>query len=238
MIPTTDIDSSPLRYEARVAGFCYLLVISGGIFSALFAREALFAPGDAASTARAIAENETLWRWGMAVHLLYLIPGALMNVILYRLLKPVHATLALLALVLAMCDIAMEALLLTSLYVPLAMIEEGGPLSALPEAQRQALGHLAVRLFLTGWSFALLLFSGFCAVTGLLILRSRLIPRLIGGLMIAAGASYFVNSLAGMVSPMLAAMLLPWILLPSFVGEFSLGMWLLVKGVRMTDSSH
>jgi hypothetical protein len=223
--------------EARIAGFCYLLVISGGIFSALFVREALFVPGDAASTARAIADNQGLWRWGIAVHLLYLIPGALMNVILYRLFKPTDATLALLAFVLAMCDIAMEALLLTGLFVPLAMVGDGGSLSALPVEHRQALGHLAVRVFLTGWSFALLLFAVFCAVTGLLIVRSKLIPRLIGALMIAAGASYFVNSLTGIVSPRLSVILLPWILLPSFVGECSLGLWLLVKKVRTTVSS-
>ena len=55
--------------------------------------------------------------------------------------------------------------------------------------------------------------------------------------MIAAGASYFVNSLAGIVAPTLAAVLLPWILLPSFAGEFSLGMWLLVKGIRPSPGS-
>ena len=202
MMETTHVDSTPAAYEARIAGLCYLLVISGGVFSALFVREALFVPGDAAATARAIAHHEALWRWGIAVHLLYLVPGALMTVILYRLLKPINGTLALLAFVLAICDIAMEALLLTSLYVPLAMIEEGGTLSALPVAQRHGLGHFAVHLFLTGWSFALLLFSGFCAVTGLLIFRSRVIPRLIGALMIAAGASYFVNSLLGLFLPL------------------------------------
>jgi hypothetical protein len=82
--------------QARIAGFCYLLVIAGGVFAALFVRGALFAPGDVASTASAITANEALWRWGIAVHLLYLLPGAAVGVILYRLFKPVHATLALL----------------------------------------------------------------------------------------------------------------------------------------------
>ena len=112
------------------------------------------------------------------------------------------------------------------------MIEEGGAFGPLDEGQRHALGYLAVRLFITGWSFALLLFSGFCALIGLLILRSRLIPHVIGALMTAAGASYVVNSLAGIVAPRLAAVLLPWILVPSFVGELSLGLWLLLKGVK------
>jgi hypothetical protein len=224
-------DHVPPVREARIAGICYLLVIAGGLFAALFVREPLFVSGDAAATARAIASNEVLWRWGIAVHLLYLLPGAAFVVILYRLFRQVHATLALLALVLAMSGVAAEALLLTALSVPLTMIREGGALAAFDQAQREALGYLAVRLFLSGWGFALLLFSGFCALIGVLILRSRLIPGVIGALMIAAGAGYFVNTLTVILSPAIARVLVPWVLLPSFVGELSLALWLTIKGV-------
>lgn len=221
----------PPERQARVAGFCYLLVIAGGVFAALFVREALYVPADPASTAQAIAANERLWRWGIAVHLLYLLPGATFGVILYRLFKPVHAVLALLALVFHVSGVAIEALLLTSLYVPLVVMEEGA-LGALTEGQRHALGYLAVRLFLTGWSFALVLFSSFCVVVGVLILRSRLIPHIIGALMIAAGASYFLNGIAGILAPRMLSVLLPWIFIFPFVGELSLALWLLLKGVN------
>jgi hypothetical protein len=218
--------------QARVAGACYLLVIAGGVFAALFVREPLFVPGDAAATASGIAASEALWRWGIAVHALYLLAGAAFAVILYGLFRAVEATLARLALVLMMSDVAIEAVLLTSLYVPLVMMEEAFALGALDEGQRHALGYLAVRLFLTGWSFGLLLFAGFCVAIGLLILRSRLVPRVIGVLMVAAGASYVVSSLVGIVSPPLLQSLLPWIFVPPFVGELSLALWLTVKGVR------
>ena len=225
----------PPARQARIAGLCYFLVIVGGVFAALFVREPLFVSGDAAATAHSIAANESLWRWGIAVHALYLFPGAAFGVILYRLFKPVHATFALLALVFAVAPVAIEAVLLTALYVPLAMIGEGAAFSALDEGQRHALGYLAVRLFLTGWGFSLLLFSGFCTFIGLLILRSGLVPRVIGALMIAAGASYFLNSLSAILSPALNAALLPGILLPAFVGEFSLALWLTIKGVKAAD---
>jgi hypothetical protein len=224
-----------LARQARIAGVCYLVVIIGGVFAALFVRERLFVSGDATATARSIAASESLWRWGIAVHAVYLFPGAAFGVILYRLFKPVHATLALLALVFALAPVAIEALLLTGLFVPLAMMGEPAPFSALDEGQRHALGYLGVRLFLTGWGFSLLLFSGFCTLIGLLILRSRLVPRVIGALMIAAGGGYFLNSLSAILSPALNAALLPGILLPSFVGEFSLALWLTIKGVKEID---
>ena len=219
---------------AWIAGACYLAVIAGGLFAALFVREPLFTAGDAAATASAIAAHETLWRWGIAVHLLYLLPGATATVILYRLFKPVGATLALLALVFSISDVAIEALLLTTLTVPLAMIDGGDALGALDEGQRNALGYLAVRFFFTGWSFALLLFSGFCASIGVLILRSRLVPRVIGALMLGAAAGYFLSTLIGLLAPEQSA-LLWWLLVPCFVGELSLALWLTVKGVRASE---
>ncbi|MDQ3641883.1 MAG: DUF4386 domain-containing protein [Actinomycetota bacterium] len=66
----------------------------------------------------------------------------------------------------------------------------------------------------------------------MLILRSRLIPRLIGGMMVVAGACYFVNSMALVVAPALSDLLVPWILLPCLLGELSLALWLVVKGVQ------
>jgi hypothetical protein len=222
----------PAAQLARIAGGCYFLVIVGGIFAALFVRESLFVSGNATATAHAIAANESLWRWGIAVHALYLFPGTAFSVILYRLFTPVNGTLALLALVFAIAPVAIEALLLTALHVPLAMIREGAAFSGLDEEYRQALGYLAVRLFLSGWGLSLLLFSGFCTLIGVLILRSGLVPRVLGVLMIAAGAGYFLNSLSAILSPALNAALLPGILLPSFIGEFSLALWLAIKGVK------
>jgi hypothetical protein len=219
--------------EARIAGLCYLLVIAGGVFAALFVRDRLFVPGDAAATAAAIRTHEPLWRWGIAVHLLYLLPGAAVGVILYRLFKPTQATLALLALALTLCDVGLEALLLSILYLPLVLDGDAGVLAALDATHRDALAYLAVRAFHTGWSFALFLFSGFCALVGVLVLRSRLLPRLIGVSMLAAGAGYFASALVKVLAPELG-FLLGWLMVPPFLGELSLALWLTFRGVPAT----
>ena len=223
----------PLARQARIAGLLYLMVIAGEIFAEGVVRGSLIVQGDAAATAQAIAASESLWRWGLAVHLLYLVAALVVNVIVYGLLKPVQATLARVALVCAMVGLAIEAVTLRHLLVPLVMVEEGGALAALGEGQRQALAYLAVRLFASGWGFALLFFSGFCVLVGVLIWRSRLIPRVIGAMMIVAGVCYLVNSVALILSPGLSNLLVPWILLPCFLGELSLALWLMVKGVKV-----
>ena len=219
---------------ARIAGALYWLVKVGGLFAGAV-QEFLTVPGDPAATALAIAAQETWWRWGIGVHLLYLaFPAIIMDVLLYRIFKPVQPTLALLALASALTAGAVEGAALLQLYVPLAA-GEGGSLGALAEVERHALTYLALRLYETGSGFALLFFSGFCAATGALILRSRLLPRAIGVMMLLAGICYFVNSLATVITPTLAGLLLPWIVLPCFVGEASLATWLLVKGIDIAE---
>ena len=86
--------SLPLEWQTRVAGVAYLLVIAGGLFAQAVVVETVIVTGDTAWTARAIAEHETLWRWGIAVHLAYLIPAMVTNVLLYGLFKPVQTTVA------------------------------------------------------------------------------------------------------------------------------------------------
>jgi hypothetical protein len=225
---------APLMRQARIAGLSYLMVIAGGLYAEGFARGSLLVPGDAAATAHAIAANETLWRLGVAVHLLYLVPAIVTNVLICGLFKAVEPTLARLALVFSVAGVMIEAASLLHLYVPLAMIEESSALTALGEGQRQALSYLAIGLFDTG--FGLLFFAGFCVLIGTLILRSRLIPRVLGALMILAGSCYVVNTLALLLSPALSDRLVPGILLPIGLAELSLALWLTVKGVQAEEA--
>ncbi len=227
-----DRRSTQRTRPATVAGLCYLAVIAGGLFAEGMVRGSLVVPGDAAATARAILENETLWRLGLAVHLLYLVPALAVNVIVSGLFRSIEPTLARLALVFGVSAVTVEAVALVYLYVPLAVIENGGAtLAALQDAP--ALIYLATRLFATGFGFSLLLFAGFCVLIGALILRSRLVPRVIGAMMILAGICYVVNTVALIVSPGFWKLINPTILLPILLAELSLALWLLLKGITV-----
>lgn len=218
--------------KARIAGICYLGVIAGGIFAEAVVRSGIAVSGDAAATMQAIAANEPMWRAGLAVHLLYLMLTVPVGVVLYELLKPAGPTLARLALVFTLMCSTVEAASLVQTTVPLAIIGSQASLAGFAPEQLQALGYLAVRLFSTGFSFAIFLFSGFCLLNGWLILRSRLIARPIGLLMMLAGTGYFLDGLLRILAPQAAGLLFPWLLLPGLVGELSLALWLTVRGVR------
>jgi hypothetical protein len=97
--------------------------------------------------------------------------------------------------------------------------------------QLHALAYLAVKSHGYGYGIALIFFGCECIVLGYLILRSGFFPRTIGLLMQIAGVCYLTNSFALILSPALADMLFPAVLIPAFIGEASLCLWLIVKGV-------
>jgi len=214
--------------ETTIAGLCYLAVIVGGLFAQGMVRQSLIVPGDASATTLAIFEDETLWRLGIAVHLLYLVPALTMKLLVCALFRSTEPTLTRLALVFGISAVSVEAVSLTFLYVPLA----------LPEASIAAVGsptlvYLGTQLFAAGFAFSLVLFAGFCIGVGALILRSRRMPGTIGWLMVVAGVCYIINTIAMIVSPDLFRLLFPAILAPALLAELSLALWLLLKGIAI-----
>lgn len=222
--------------SARVAGLAYLIIIIAGLFAQL----AVFQPlvqASAAATAEAIAANGLLWRLGIAVNVVGLIANVPLGVILYGLFNRAHPILARCALAFILICTAMEAGNLLLLYVPLATGPGGGALGAAAMVEWPALAHVAVRLHTVGLGLALLFFAGFCILTGVLIIVSRIVPKPLGALMVLAGFCYALNTLAMLVAPGLWAAISPGVLAPCLVAETSLAMWLLVKGAAGPDIS-
>lgn len=75
----------------------------------------------------------------------------------------------------------------------------------------------------------LVLFGFYCLMIGFLILKSTFLPPILGVLMAIAGVSWLT-----FLSPSLAKSLSPWNFVPALIGEGSLTLWLLVKGVDVT----
>ncbi|MDQ4106550.1 MAG: DUF4386 domain-containing protein, partial [Actinomycetota bacterium] len=220
----------------------YIVVV--GVFGELFVRGRLIVPGDAAATANNILDSETLFRVGLVGELLGYASSSALAIILYVLLKPVSRNLALLVAFLTITSNAVFGL--NGLFHLAAVIVLGGAgpsdrgpnpfpeyLEAFDSQQLQALAYLLLRLH--GYGFAIgLIFFGFAIVLlGHLIYRSGYLPRIIGVLLVIGGLGYLTNSFAQILAPALAANLLPWVLLPAFLGELGLALWLTVKGVNV-----
>jgi Domain of unknown function (DUF4386) len=226
------VEASPKLY-ARIGGVLYLIIIVVGLFGEAFVRDRLIVPGDAKATAANIRSFEPLWRFHIAAEMFLLVCAVVLLLILFVLLRPVSRELALLTAFFNLVAIAVEAVATLNLLVALFPLGNAAYLKAFTPEQLAAMASLSLRSHSYGFGVSLIFFGCFCLVAGYLIFKSGYFPKAIGVLMQIAGASYLTNSFALVLSPALANRLFPAVLLPAFVGEASLCLWLLVKGVNV-----
>ncbi len=224
------LETSP-QTLARIGGALYVFIIVAGVFGELFVRGALIVSGDAAATAANVAAHEELWRLGIAGDLLMHVADVPLLLILYVLMRPVNRDLALLVVLFDLTQSAVLVAAKLNLLMPLFAQGNAAYLKAFDPDQLHALAYLSMRMDSQGFGFGLIFFGCGCLVLGHLIYRSGYLPRILGALIQIAGACYLVNSFALILAPSLAGAMFPAIMLPPFVGETSLALWLLVKGV-------
>ncbi len=226
------VEASP-RVLARIGGGLYLIIIVLGLFGEAFVRSRIVVPGDATATAANLRSLEWLWRFGIAAELVLLICAVGLILILFVLLRPVSRELALLAVFFNLMALAVEAVATLNLVAALLPLGNARYLSAFEPEQLYAMASLSVQSHGYGFGVALIFFGCECLLLGYLIFRSGYLPKALGVLMQLAGVSYLTNSFALVLAPAVAERIFPAILVPAFVGEASLCLWLLVKGVNL-----
>lgn len=219
------------RTLARIGGALYLFIIVAGVFGELFVRNGLIVTGDATATAANIAAHEGLWRLGIAGDLAMHIADLPLLLIIYLLVRPVSASLALLVVLFDAVQTAVLVATKLQLMLPLFLASGASYLGAFDPAQLNALAYVSLRMDAHGFGFGLIDFGCGCLVLGYLIRHTGYLPKLIGTGMQIAGACYLVNSFALILAPKLANAMVPAILLPPFLAETSFALWLLFRGV-------
>jgi hypothetical protein len=221
------------RVLSRIGGALYLVIIILGLVGEAVIRDRIIVSGDAAATAANIRSLEFVWRLGIASEFILLICAVALLPILYVLLRPVSPLLALLATFFDLMSLTVEATTDMSLLETLFPLGGAPYLRAFKPEQLNTMAHLAIKSHTYGFGVALIFFGCFCVIAGYLIIRSEYLPKIIGILMQVAGLCYLTNSFALILAPSVAARLFPGILIPAFIGETSLCLWLLIKGVNL-----
>ncbi len=221
---------SPKAY-ARIGGILYLIIIVLGLFGELSIRERLIVSGDPAATAANITSMEPLWRLGIAAELFLLLCATTLLWILFLLLRPVNRDLAILAVFFNLIAITLEAVIQLNFVAVLFPLGQAAYLKVFTPEQVSVLSYLSARLYGYGFGFSLIFFAFFCLVTGYLIFKSGFLPRALGILLQLAALGYLTNSFTLLLAPAVADRLMFATLLPAFIGESSLALWLTLKGL-------
>lgn len=220
-----------LKKTARFAGLMYLIVIITGVYIIMYLPSIISITGDAATVANNILSHEFLFRTGIIGDFISNTFFILLVLALYRLLEQINRHWAKLMVTLVVVQIPtvffIEAFNITSL-----MIFKGELLKSLELGER----HDIAMLFLNIGNYCALsleIFWGLWLLPfGMLVFKSQFIPRIFGILLIIAGMAYIIDSVVAMLFPSFSSFLnIPTLFLVA-VGEISITLWLLIKGVK------
>jgi hypothetical protein len=225
---TEQISETSPRFTARTAGLCWLMTIVTSTFAMMVGGKIIIS-GDAAATAANLLAHEALFRSGTAASLIATACYIAATLLVYHLLKPVSRSVSLLAAFFGLVGCAVGALSCLFDLVPFVLLKGGPYLSVFTVEQLQALALLFLKIRVqANDNIGLVFFGLHCFFVGCLILRSTFLPRLIGALMVIAGLSWLT-----FLSPPIAQSLAPYNMMPGGIGELSLTLWLIVKGVNV-----
>jgi hypothetical protein len=223
--------SPPPLAIARLGGAMYLIIIVLGLFSEVFVRQRLIIANDALATAANIRAHELLWRWSVASELLSLICVTVLMLTWLALLRPVSRDLTWLAIFFSLTAHAVGAVSLIDTLATLFPLTDAPYLHAFTAEQLAALARLTIRERAHAYGVSLLLSGCFFLIAGPLIFRSGYLPRLIGVLYTIAGVGYVVHTFVLVLAPAIADRTLMIAGGPILIGEASLSLYLLIKGV-------
>jgi hypothetical protein len=211
---------------ARTAGILYLGMMPLAIFT-LWVRSTVSIPGDAAATARNVLESEA---WLRAAILTWLGSQTLfifLLLALYRLLAPVNGRQATLMVVLGLAGVPIAFVNELFQFAALLLVSGADYLRAFETAQLQAAVPFVLRLHDHGLYIAHVFWGLWLVPLGWLVFRSGFLPRILGALLILAGAGYLVDCLRYVLVPHVTAPVTQF----TFIGELLFPLWLLVRGV-------
>jgi Domain of unknown function (DUF4386) len=224
-------EESPVR-QARIAGACWLLCIVAGLAGFMVASPLIVA-NDAATTAANILANESWYRLGFAFDLISGASYLVTTVFIYFVLKPVGRSVSLLAAFFGFAGVAIGGVTWVSRLALLVLLHGDQYLSGFTTSQLQAMALTALKLELQVFSIGMVFFGVQCISIGYLVARSTFLPRILGILLSIGGTSYVIASFASFLIPSFGAHLISFVLPVALIGEGSLTVWLLVKGVNI-----
>jgi uncharacterized protein DUF4386 len=218
------------KKTARIAGLLYLLVSIPGIFGLLYVPSKLIVRGDLATTAHNILASETLFRAGIVADLAGHAGFILVALLLYRLLKSVNKTVAALMVIWLVVQIPIVVAAEVH-HLAVLKVLSGAGLEIFSEAQRQAQMEMSLESYRNGMLVDEIFMGLWLFPLGVLIIRSSLLPRILGGFLLIAGSAYLAESLAWLVIPAYADPV-STIAEPLRALELAIPIWLLIMGAK------
>ncbi len=188
--------------------------------------------GDAQQIHHVLLTDAAAFRLGLVVAFASAILFLMTAWGLYRLLRRVNPDVALLFLLLNTVGVAVHCASLLQLVTAM-LIGQGGVGDLAP--LQASLAQVSIETYRTGFVATQLFFGAWLFPLGYLVLRSGFLPRILGILLIADGVAEMIWFLQEFLLPTHPMITKPGTIVSLFA-EVGLALWLLIKGVKPTDT--
>ena len=217
----------------RLTGVVYLAMGLAGFFHLMFVPSRVFVHGDAAATARRLAESAGLFRLGIVGGLLSALGFLFLVLMLHELLAPFGRRLAAVMVILVLVSLPISFVNCFNWMAALILTGDASFLAAIPKPQLDAWALFFLRLWGHGNYAAELFWGAWLLPFGALVWRSRTIPRAIGVLLAVGGVAYVVHGLVALLLPGPKPALYQYAVLAAWTAaEVPIVLWLLIRGAE------
>lgn len=218
------------RRAARIAGVSYLVMFGLAIFANFVVREGLIEPGNPGGTVANITNSIGLYRLGLLAFVAIFVLDGIIAWALNVVFRDVDRDVSLVTAWFRLIYTVLLGVAIVSLFQVLQILA-GDSMSFLAEDQVSAQTMMELASFESTWLVGLVAFGIHLVMLGVLVVRSGLVARALGYVLILAGVAYVLDTLAhGMLADYeaVAGVFLIVVALPSMIGEGWLGLWLLL----------
>lgn len=227
--PLTASERSPapwsVRHASLTAGVSLLLMSALAIVGNVVVVDGLVSVGDPARTATDITADAGLFRLGIVSLMLVIALDVVVAWALYRVFSPVSASLSMLAAAMRLVYSAVFMVAVAQLVSVIRLLSDDGARAVLSGEQLAVQAMQGIVAFNDIWYVAQLLFGLHLVLLGYLAYRSGYIPRVLGALLVIAGAGYTTDSLGAVLSADAWTDISAF----TFAGEFLLAIWLVLR---------
>jgi hypothetical protein len=222
----------PRDKAARIAGAIYLSLVLIAPFAMLYVPGKLIVRGNAVATADNLLAHETMFRLSIFGDLIGHVIFICLAIALYRLLSDVSKIWALLMVSFVLVSSAVGFLNALNNIAAVILFRGGEFLTVFDKPQRDALAMLFLRLHNQGEFISEIFWGVWLFPFGLLVFRSRFLPRFLGVWLSIACFAWVALSIIAQFFPQNYGTVFAW-LQPAFFAEMAIMLWLLIKGAKV-----
>jgi Domain of unknown function (DUF4386) len=222
-----------IRTASITAGVALLLMSVVAILGKVVVVDGLVTEGNAAQTAADIMASAGLFRLGIVSLVVVIALDVVVAWALYRVFSPVSNSLSMLAMALRLVYSGVFMVAIAELLGVIRLLSNDGNLAVFGADQVNAQAMVGITAFQDIWYVGQFLFGLHLLLIGYLAYRSGYVPRLLGALLAISGLGYAADSLGAVLTQG------PWAPISSFtfIGEFLLALWLVIRAGRIAVST-